>query len=285
MKRRYDVYKMSHKNRGDALIFNQEYFETLDRRRGTNVDCEKLRQTLEGLHFDVKIYKDYWHTAIRSVLEEFSRKEHTENDCILIAILSHGEPGNAYAYDHEYSVDSLTSFFTADKCPSLAGKPKLFIIQTCRGDRIDLGAFYQPQSASGTPLHVSTTIPVQADFLCVYSTVSEYVSYRHPIHGSWYVQTLCEQLRINGTRYDLMNLLIIVNRKVAELDIPINGIFTVKQMPFFTSSLTKSLSFKKNNVAFTKGSFSSLFFTILEYTYYKITKSKLFHKMVLKICK
>ena len=29
--------------------------------------------------------------------------------------------------------------FTADRCPSLAGKPKLFFIQACQGNRMDKG--------------------------------------------------------------------------------------------------------------------------------------------------
>jgi hypothetical protein len=45
------------------------------------------------------------------------------------AVLSHGELGILYASDHPYKPESLWGHFTADKCPTLAGKPKMFFIQ------------------------------------------------------------------------------------------------------------------------------------------------------------
>ena len=51
--------------------------------------------------------------------------DHTYYDCFLIAILSHGELGYLYSKDNQYKLDHITSYFTADRCPSLAGKPKV----------------------------------------------------------------------------------------------------------------------------------------------------------------
>ncbi len=44
-------------------------------------------------------------------------------------VLSHGELGILYASDHPYKPENLWGHFTADKCPTLAGKPKMFFIQ------------------------------------------------------------------------------------------------------------------------------------------------------------
>lgn len=57
--------------------------------------------------------------------------DHTDNDCLVIAVLSHGEHGIIYAKDGVYKPESLWTPFTADKCQTLAGKPKLFFIQVC----------------------------------------------------------------------------------------------------------------------------------------------------------
>jgi caspase-like apoptosis-related cysteine protease len=46
-----------------------------------------------------------------------------------MAVLSHGDKGIIYSRDASYSKESLWAPFTADKCPTLAGKPKLFFIQ------------------------------------------------------------------------------------------------------------------------------------------------------------
>lgn len=53
-------YNMNHKRRGYALIFNHEHFDipSLKSRSGTSADCENLFDTLQGLSFDVKVFKD-----------------------------------------------------------------------------------------------------------------------------------------------------------------------------------------------------------------------------------
>ena len=49
---------------------------------------------------------------------------------------------------------NLKSYFTADKCPNLAGKPKLFIIQACQGSKIDKAICLDgPPSSTSTQLH------------------------------------------------------------------------------------------------------------------------------------
>ena len=44
-------------------------------------------------------------------------------------MLSHGELGILYANDQPYKPDRLWTHFSADKCRTLAGKPKMFFIQ------------------------------------------------------------------------------------------------------------------------------------------------------------
>jgi caspase 7 len=58
-----------------------------------------------------------------------SEEEHWLNDCLLVAVLTHGSKGELFAFDQKYNSDRLWMNFTADRCPSLAGKPKIFIVQ------------------------------------------------------------------------------------------------------------------------------------------------------------
>lgn len=59
-----------------------------------------------------------------------ARADHTHNDCFACAILTHGDQDDVlYAKDGKYKLKDVTRLFGADKCPSLAGKPKLFFIQ------------------------------------------------------------------------------------------------------------------------------------------------------------
>ncbi|XP_048390619.1 caspase-8-like isoform X2 [Stegostoma tigrinum] len=59
------------------------------------------------------------------------------------------------------------------------------------------------------------TIPDEADFLLGMATVEGYVSFRHTQLGTWYIQSLCENLQRYCAREDLLSILTIVNRDVS----------------------------------------------------------------------
>lgn len=57
---------------------------------------------------------------------------HVDADCFVCVFLSHGENGHVYAYDGQIEIKEITDLFKGDKCRSLVGKPKIFILQvTC----------------------------------------------------------------------------------------------------------------------------------------------------------
>ena len=64
---------------------------------------------------------------------------HSQHDCLLVAVSTHENLGTLHAYDGTYKTDSICSNFPSDKCPTLAGKPKIFLIQACQGHKHDNG--------------------------------------------------------------------------------------------------------------------------------------------------
>ena len=58
-----------------------------------------------------------------------SRTDHIGNDCFIFAILSHGDDGCIYGTDGTVPIKDLVDQFRGDVCPSLAGKPKIFMFQ------------------------------------------------------------------------------------------------------------------------------------------------------------
>ncbi|KAI4470526.1 caspase [Holotrichia oblita] len=165
-------YKMDHKERGLAIIFNHEFFKVpgLKQRTGTQVDCKNLKLQLERLHFTVFVYNDLNHQDLHGKINEVSKVDFTNYDCFLLAVLSHGDKGILYARDNGYKPESLWGTFTADNVPTLAGKPKMFFIQACQGDQLDRGVTLSRTETDGSP-H-SYRIPSHADFLIAYSTIS-----------------------------------------------------------------------------------------------------------------
>ena len=244
-------YNMNHKRRGIAIIFNHEHFDihSLKSRTGTNVDCDNLAKVLKGLGFKVTVLTDKTSVEVLNYIQQTAQMDHTDSDCLLVAVLTHGELGMLYAKDTHYKPENLWHYFTGDNCPSLAGKPKMFFIQACQGDKLDGGVkLVNYTETDGSP-SASYKIPVHADFLIVFSTVPGYYSWRNTTRGSWFMQALCEELRYAGTERDILTLLTFVCQRVA-LDFESNTpdllpMHQQKQVPCITSMLTRLLVFGK----------------------------------------
>nr|XP_023404341.1 caspase-6 isoform X3 [Loxodonta africana] len=254
-----EKYKMDHGKRGVALIFNHERFFwhlTLPERRGTCADRDNLKRRLLDLGFEVKCFNDLKAEELLLQIHEVSTSSHTDADCFLCVFLSHGEGNHIYAYDAKIKIQTLTGLFKGDKCQSLVGKPKIFIIQACRGNQHDvpvlpLDAVDHPtDKPDGNVTEVDAasvyTLPAGADFLMCYSVAEGYYSHRETVNGSWYIQDLCEMLEKYGSSLEFTELLTLVNRKVSQRRVDFckdPSAIGKKQVPCFASMLTKKLHF------------------------------------------
>ncbi|XP_055318472.1 caspase-like [Sitodiplosis mosellana] len=242
-------YNMRHKKRGMAIIFNHEHFDisSLNSRTGTNVDCENLRHTLETLQFDVVVHKDLSEADIHQEIRKIANSDHSEHDCLLISILSHGELGYIYAKDTHYRLENIWKYFTAPECPTLAGKPKLFFIQACQGDRSEgNNTLSRTETDSSDDKSKECKIPIHADFLIAYSTIPGFYSWRNTNKGSWFVQCLCLELKQSAKKHDILTLLTFVCQRVAkDIDFESNSNDNPikKQIPCITTMLTRQLWF------------------------------------------
>ncbi|XP_076585748.1 caspase-6-like [Chaetodon auriga] len=252
-----EEYMMDGKRRGLALIFNQERFFWrlgLNDRHGTNADRYNLEKRLKELNFEVKAFDDYKLADVLDKIHEAAEADHSDVDCFLLVFLSHGENDHVYAYDEKISIQDITSLFKGDRCRSLVGKPKIFILQACRGDKHDdpvtaCDAVDSELKTNEVVVDASAmhTLPAGADFIMCYSVAEGYYSHRETINGSWYVQDLCELLQKYGTSLEFTELLTLVNRKVSMRSVGNcvdRSAIGKKQVPCFASMLTKKLYFR-----------------------------------------
>lgn len=245
-------YNMNHKHRGLALIFNHEYFPQglHSTRRGTKKDRDRLGEVLTNLGFRVETKDDLNYEGIHKNIQAVVKMDHSQHDCLVIIVLTHGELGMLYARDTKYSLRNLWRYFTDQNSPTLAGKPKLFFIQACRGDLYDNGiTLTQDIRVDGASALSST--PTHPDFLFAFSTTAHHYSWRNSTNGSWFIQTLCDMLTEYATDTEILTWMTFVCRKVAED----YESFTPdeeesnekKQMPSIYSTLTRLLIFTNNS--------------------------------------
>lgn len=236
-------YKMTAKPRGICLIFNNVHFmtEKLKDRIGSDVDKDELVKVFTNFHFEIIEYRDLTKTEMRAKLGEVSSMDHREYDCFVCCILSHGTEGIVYGVDGEpLPYTNITSPFQPSKCKSLTGKPKLYFIQACQGLAYQSGE--EDIEFDGLSMSVPTSIPNEADFLMAYATVSGYVSFRSKRNGSWFIQNLCKVFRDCSKKYDLSDMLLMVNNSVSKED-GLMGNQIYKQIPAPLSTLRKKVFF------------------------------------------
>ncbi|KAK3589766.1 hypothetical protein CHS0354_021095 [Potamilus streckersoni] len=246
-------YKMDAEPRGICLIINNKKFfqeendprsRKLEDREGTDVDCEKLQNLFSKLHFKVEIQCDQTDQQIRKLMIDTSRKDHSEYDCFVCCVLTHGTEGNILGSNgKEIPILNLTCFFRSDFCPSLAGKPKVFFFQACQGSEKQSG--YKMEQALPDIVEDAPTremIPNEADFLFGFATVAGYSSYRSRSKGSWYINKLVQMLETYHERIDVLSILVRVNDAVCKGDAHFDSkVYKQTPAPMFT--LRKQLYF------------------------------------------
>ncbi|CAJ1055510.1 caspase-9 [Xyrichtys novacula] len=268
-------YKMDANPCGHCLIINNVEFDPqseLSNRKGSNIDCDKLERRFKALNFIVEVKTNLKQRQIKHELSALSKKDHSQHDCCVVIMLSHGTevshnrfPGAVYGIDGQFvPVQHITNYLNGQHCPSLQGKPKLFFIQACGGDERDTGFEMSPDevkpsfggeddqtdaipmSSSSDSLSMSdepdarTTLPTPSDILVSYSTFPGYVSWRDTQSGSWYVETLDRILDENAATDDLVTMLMMVNHEVSQNSA--KGLY--KQMPGSFNFLRKLLYFQ-----------------------------------------
>lgn len=259
------TYRMDASPKGICVIINNRNFNVapndpgskeMPERRGTDVDAANLRETFSTLDFHVHMHENLTDVDMMRVLVNIAQNmDHVNYNCFVCCILSHGVLNHLYGTNGRLvAIKDLTAVFQSNRCPSLAGKPKLFFIQACQGrEKMGGGEIEQDACPHGSRgrgnLEMDNDkelIPNESDFLVGYATVPGYVSFRSRNHGSWYIRKLCENLEKLSERHDLMSILVKVNEEVSHGNAHVEGgIF--KQTPAPMVTLRKKLYFFPRN--------------------------------------
>ena len=228
-----DAYPITTNPRGLCVIVNNENFTNMKGRAGSSWDAAALEELFGKLNFHVERYDNLTSKEINQLMENMREYDHSKLSCLFVCVLSHGVNGQIYGTDGELvAVDRMTRTFVGTKCPTLAGKPKVFLIQACRGGSFDHGVKIE-QTDDGKETKVidvkqvlgedetdgggyEGALPDEADFLLAYATTPAYVSWRNSAFGTWFIKAFTDTMYTRANKEHLMDILTKVNRIVAE---------------------------------------------------------------------
>ena len=252
------VYDDNCTSRGRAIIV--ENFPARDRGKSHLVtQCKELGDILESietqgfdLHEDIQLYQNLSAEALYSLCSKVAETDFSDCYCLLVIILARGRPGLIRCYDEKGSISyaeqsKILEIFQPQNCPSLALKPKLFVIQTIPDDPDPNEADSKGMPDDQEPVKYMFKIPREADFLTYTSNqhvfleengfLSSIITNFRDMKKNWNDQR-------NKTEKDVPDIhsfLIQINRSCKTK-------YSMKTIPCTTSSLTKRMYLQRRIV-------------------------------------
>lgn len=170
-------------------LFFQEYLpgKNLEERTGTDQDEIRLRIVFEALNYKVRTRTNLTHSEI------FVEVKKVVNECklydsLFICILSHGCDGVVYgANSIPVEIEQIKHWMISK---DLIGKPKVLILQACQGTATQRAQLVNPLAMDSDEKRK----PAFCDLLSCVASVRGFTAIRHTELGSWFIQTLCEQI-------------------------------------------------------------------------------------------
>ncbi|GAB0099569.1 hypothetical protein DMENIID0001_154520 [Sergentomyia squamirostris] len=206
----------------EAHILNNVTFErkedqsqTPTERAGSDCDAQELEGTLKKFKIIPKTYQNPYLLQVKKIVTNIQNTNFEDGSCLIFCILSHGDDGNQiHAADQPYNLDEdVIKPIIENK--SLRGKPKIFIVQACRGGLLsDSSQWDATAQVQKQDVYVMNR---DADLLLLCSSFPGTKSWRHSLKGSYFIQTLCKNIKELGNRMDLEDIMTHTTNDVMEI--------------------------------------------------------------------
>ncbi|XP_059930350.1 caspase a-like isoform X6 [Gadus macrocephalus] len=205
-----------------ALLITNVHFDKEKDRDGAEKDEQDMSKLLISLGYNVEQHRDLSGVEMDEAVKRFSKDPRlAATDSVFVVIMSHGVKGAILGVHHcdgvpdQFPIDNIYKHLDSARCPKLLNKPKVIIIQACRGvddgsaivcDGPGSGPEQAPvvQVDAALPPHLADEVDAdieedaihrvhkEKDMVSLLSCTADTVSYRHSRQGSFLIQHLVE---------------------------------------------------------------------------------------------
>ncbi|XP_043823203.1 caspase-14-like isoform X1 [Dromiciops gliroides] len=214
-------------------------------RPGAEQDMNRIKKWLDACKFDYESCIDPDEEELFEKLRQFRDEINGIPDdisCCLVTLMAHGEEGVIKTkLEERVNLSDIFEMFSNEKCPVLQEKPKIFVIQACRGDKRDGGVV----QADDEPMELDSEkkrLPTFSDYFIIYPTQKDHVALRHPKYGSVMIQAIDEVFQQHGMKLHIADFFTQVNNRVVHTDYYMSK-NPVKVVLVMESTLTKAVYF------------------------------------------
>lgn len=181
------AYHMRSKHRGVLFFVNIINFPDgvngPEVRNGAHMDRNNLIWVFRQMGFVIFYYEDIVVQELKELLERLVESDYLRRtDCLVFSLMTHGSHSGGKEHvqftDGGYlEIQEIISRFYNDRCERLRGKPKVFILPYCRGNKPDRGVpISKPKNrvetdGSGVLVNADRNLSTKSDILICYGTV------------------------------------------------------------------------------------------------------------------
>ncbi|XP_052217267.1 caspase-7-like isoform X2 [Dreissena polymorpha] len=243
---------------GYLLILNQR-----KDREGSEKDVKNLLSFFEKILFfetDVIDQNTISETEMDDRINKARNKLNADPNisCFVCVIMAHGALGTFYVKGGPKTVESVRQAFCNESLPKFTGRPKVFLLQCCRGDKENKYTTVKDSDLKERMI----SVPNDADTLIAFATTPEHVAYREPYdpeeqkeqkqerqrQGSHFLNICIDVFKDQYEKKHLEEMLVRVREKVNATPFTVlenDEHILYSQMACVWSSLTKVLYLKK----------------------------------------
>ncbi|KAM7395429.1 hypothetical protein PAMA_006943 [Pampus argenteus] len=217
----YPVTKASFWSRVALLITNIKFTDEKLDRRGAEKDEQNMEKMLTAMGYEVVKYTNLTGKEIDNALINFSKHPKLgETDSVFVVIMSHGKLGAIIGVNHkdeepdEFLTDNIYTHLDTRNCPALLKKPKIIIIQACRGEKggsvLVSDGTKQPFLSAGEEEDIEDDVlryeHKEKNFVSLLSCTPETVAYRDKRYGSIFIKYIVEVMNTFAQKDDVEEL-------------------------------------------------------------------------------
>lgn len=184
-----------------------------ENRSGAENELKILKNLLEELNFQVSKSINPNGKDILVSLKKYRDDMESRVCCSFVFILAHGKEGQICGSDNaDVDLEDIFKMFNNEECPHLQYKPKVFVVQACRGNKKDSGVPSGFRSMEPEP----ELLPTVSDTFTVYPSQPGFVAYRNTTWGSYMLQEMEKVFKNLADKKHLYDLFVKVNQELVK---------------------------------------------------------------------
>ncbi|XP_042171047.1 caspase-14-like isoform X2 [Oncorhynchus tshawytscha] len=196
-------------------------------RCGFEVDRQTMEKFFEGFGFQYHSVLDETAQEMKEKVINFRNSINRSSgniSCVFVVTSSHGHRDVIIGADKKtLAVKDIIEPFGDELCPKMKGKPKVFIIDACRGSNHDTGVHFDSaadeklsKEAMATKEYRSTRVPPCInDMLVAYAAMTDYVGTMNSTSGSHMIYNISQVFSSPGAAEEhVYNLFVKANAKM-----------------------------------------------------------------------